>query len=128
MNKQINSLLVAAVMAGASASAFAADTSVTIVARATPKLVGATPAMSYAHGMATAAAQTAGSFTFDVLDPKSNVPTAKIAGCQTTSENNNGTMKLLTHVRNGRTMTVSAGVSDTVRVSDTTRVECVIKP
>lgn len=107
---------------------FAADTSTTIVSRQTPKLVGAIPAVSYAHAMATAAAQSAGSMTFDVLDPKANVPVSKIVGCQTTFENVSGTAKLLTAVRSGRQLTITGGISDTIRVSDTVRTECVLKP
>jgi len=125
MNQNLKALGLAAVLTGALMGALqAADTSVTIVSRQTPKHVGSTPTASYVHATATAT----GSFTYDVLDPKSNVPASKIVGCMTTTESSNGTAKLLKATRSGRTVTISAGVSDTVLVSDTARTHCDIKP
>jgi hypothetical protein len=125
MNKQTKRLGMMAVMLGAlSGAPHAADTSTSIVARQTPKPVGVSPLVSYVHAIATAV----GSFTYDVLDPKSNVPASKIAGCVTTFEKSDGTGEVLKATRSGRTMTISAGVSDTVAVSDTARTICVLKP
>lgn len=118
----MNKLLMAALGLGLIASAQAADTSTSIVARAAPKPVGEWPTVSYVHATATAA----GSMTYDVLP--SNVPTSKIAGCQTTTENATGKAKLLTASRSGRTVTISAGTSDTLIISDTARTVCVLRP
>lgn len=121
----MKSKIMAAVMGlGLMASAHAADTSTSIVAREAPKPVGEWPTVSYVHATATAT----GSMTYDVLPAKARVPASKIVGCQTTMESSTGKAKLLTAVRSGLTMTISAGTSDTLAVSDTTRTECVLKP
>jgi hypothetical protein len=128
MNNAKNVLGMVAVGVALSGAALAADTSASITTRQTPDLSGIWPTSSYVHAVATAAAQSAGSMTVDVLDPKSKVPTSKIVGCQTTAENVSGTAKLLTATRSGLTVTISAGVSDTIRTSDTIRIQCTLKP
>jgi len=117
-------IMAAVVGLGLVVQAHAADTSTSIVTRQAPKPVGEWPPVSYVHATATAT----GSMTYDVLPPKAGVPTSKITGCQTTVESSTGKAKLLTSVRSGLTVTISAGTSDTLAVSDTARTICVLKP
>lgn len=127
MNKHINRLLVAAVMAGASALAFAADTSATITVRKTVVPVGVSPQMAYVHVDVPASAVSANALTFDVPAPKG---ASNIIGFLYGTYNVSGSTKPLTVTRSGKTVTVTGSnmTSGTLAISDTIRGVVVYKP
>lgn len=124
MNK-LKTLALAALMVGALAPAFAADTSATIVARRAPQPVGVSPVVGYVHAAATAAAASANAFTFDVPAPRG---TANIVGVQAMATSVSGTTKILRFSRSGRTVSVAGTTSDTIATGDVVRAIVIYNP
>lgn len=125
MNK-LKSLGLAAVMAGAAlASAFAADTSATIVARKAVKPVGSAPQVGYVHATVTSGGVSAGAMSYDLPAPRGS---GNIIGCLTVVQSVSGSTKPITTQRNGATIYVSNSAlyaSGTLATGDVAKSICV---